>query len=176
MVQWKTKGHTMLDTDADQFIREQIIPRWPKWKTSGVVCGDFKRQLKKIDSDTALEAIIRAKETSKTITYPVLAEFRSKISEVIRDKKVHTTKPNPMDKYIACYALNEGTGKYLELLAETSSNEGAAVITANYLRKYGYDPTEYTYFIGQENFNNFFNKRHDIRCPAVEDKYDDIPF
>ena len=164
----------MLEIEAQTFVREQIIPRWPRWRRSGVEVSDFVRQLKRLESETALEAIIRTKETSTTYTWPVLSEFRKHIATVIRETKTFenetTEKSDPLDKYISCYALNMGNGKYIEFLSSSGSVDGAKVDFASYLIRHDVVPTDYTLYIGQENFDEFFHTKHDVLCrldPAI---------
>lgn len=164
----------MLIAEAQTFVREQIITRWPRWKRSGVEVSDFVRQLKKIDTDTALEAIIRCKETSKTITYPVLAEFRTKIAEVIREEKKDTPHTNrAIDEYMECYALDEETGKYRELMIKTESVDEAKVRFAKDIEYYGGVATDYTFYIGESTFSAFSQRRWEVRkglFPEIEER------
>jgi hypothetical protein len=134
----------MLIAEAEAFVREQIIPRWPRWKRNGVVVSDFVRQLKKLDSETALEAIIRCKETSTTFTWPNLSEFRKHISAVIKENHTPTTHEEGYSKWIDCYALNDDTGKYVLLCQPSAlSEEGLKAGFAHYLLHWDLDPTDY---------------------------------
>jgi hypothetical protein len=149
----------MLDIEAQAFVREQIIPRWPRWKRSGVGVSDFIRQLKKIDTTTAEEAIIRTKENSKTYTWPVLSEFRQYIAEVIREN--HTPSQNTEPKWVECYALETDTGKSIELCVPAGlSEEGMKAEFARHLERYDLNPTDFTLYIGQENFDKFCKVFH----------------
>lgn len=179
----------MLIAEAEAFVREQIIPRWPRWKRSGVEVSDFIRQLKKLDSDTALEAIIRTKEQGKTYTWPDLVEFRKQISLVIKENHTFTTQQDKPCKWVDCYALDEETGKYI-LLCQSSalSEEGLKAGFALYLKHWGFEPTDYTFFLGDENYRTFFDRRHEAlsrlspkiatRVAAMQEVggVDDIPF
>jgi hypothetical protein len=162
----------MLEVEAQAFVREQIIPRWPRWKRSGVGVSDFIRQLKKIDTTTAEEAIIRTKENSKTYTWPVLSEFRQYIAEVIREN--HTPSQNTEPKWVECYALETDTGKSIELCVPAGlSEEGMKAEFARHLERYDLNPTDFTLYIGQENFDKFFNDRYEAKCfinPSIKEK------
>jgi hypothetical protein len=142
------------------------------------VCGDFKRQLKDITNEVALEAIIRAKETSKTVTYPVLSEFRSKILEVKAEQKKNTPTQTEVQEptYFTCYLVvvdcedggNIRIGRLYELgftpkrkyvkgdgALDVDFVKRALDIYADKLRSVynnGRQFVQFEYFIGDENY------------------------
>jgi hypothetical protein len=156
----------MLKVEAEQFFREQIKTRWPRWRCSGAEVSDFLRQIVKLETPIALEAVIRTKENATTYTWPQLAEFRKYIREVSREKSDPTedTSTPIEEKYISCYALNTDTGRNIEFMSKSSSPEGAMADFALYLKRFDKEPTDYQFYIGHENFDKFFHDRHAVFC------------
>jgi hypothetical protein len=157
----------VLSVEADQFIKEHIMGRWPRWNPTNIERSDWRRILSRVDSETAEEAIIRTKEDSKTIMWPVLYEFKRKLGVVIGEFKKQqkdTTPSDPLKGWTPCYALNMDNGKWQEVMAPEGHPDGCRVAVAEYLRKWDMDPTDYIIYIGNENFQEFSKTRHEIVC------------
>jgi len=131
--------------------------RWPKWgeSLSSAARSDWKDFLRSYDYKTAslgLRAYVLDKDPA----------YRPSIKDMKRFCR--QKKSRIRGEYVECWALNEDTGKEITCKVLASTNEGAQEMFCRYLIEHGYNPVDYTLYIGVENFQAFFGRRHELEC------------
>ena len=125
---------------------------WPK--ANGFECGLLGKRMKHMFLDDAKSILEEAKMESSYQTLPM--------KDIA--KRLRAYKPKRTGQMIDCYALEQETGKYFEVVCLANSNDGARVEMAKWLRgenhtdeygykKWEYDPTDYIIFTDHLSFS-----------------------
>jgi hypothetical protein len=148
--------------EEEQEIVKMALEFWPKAQEYEV--GLLRKQIKGADFDKIKEALEKTRLNSTYSTLPL---------KIINEKIKHIKSRGPASgSYITCYAVNTSTGKYLEVSVLAQSSDGARVEMAKYLEQWGMDIVDYEVFIGEENHQLYFDRRHAIACsldPNIEE-------
>lgn len=134
------------------------------WKNANEAeLGLFKKLVSELDYDSVKDIVESVKLDSKYQTFP-LKELNSKIKSFKKSSKIK-------GDYYDCYGLHRDTGQSLIVAVLARSPEGAKEQFNKYLLEYGRNPVDYIVYVGQENWDLFFEARHQLLCennPNIE--------